>query len=168
MIFKQINVTVDTFEKIKSLSAHYNVKIYELLDTYISFFEQNKDVVNADFFQKSEDKGSDKLRLKISNDLKKIISSEINRLIGFLKVQDKFMNEFKRDVMFKFSNPEEEESHPLFMEYDYIITTLKEILRKKGVDEDEILIHIKEIYSEEHINFYKESEQKILAKKLFV
>lgn len=167
-MFKSVNVKPSTKEKIKLLSDRYDLKLVDFMDTIVDFFYENKTIVNADFFKKSE-KGNDKLLSKLDRSFERIARKESNRIIGFLKVQDKYMKSMKKDIIYTFSEGEIEDYHPLFIDYNFLISIYKEILYSKGlVNDSKILEYIlKELGKEEFDNFI-ESEEKIKEKKLFI
>ena len=168
MIFKQVNVSKDTQSLAKDLAKKYDVPMYLFLDTIVQFFDENKTIVNADFFTKSE-KGKSKLSDKIGGDLKKMVSKETNRVIGFLKVQDKFMKAMKKDIIYSFSDGEIDNYHPLFMDYNYLIDTYKDILIDKNIlNEADLYDYIMKNLGKDIFDNFIECEQRIKEKKIFL
>lgn len=53
-MFKKINIKNETKNKIDLLSKKYDTPIYNFVGTIVLFFYENRTIVNADFFQKSE------------------------------------------------------------------------------------------------------------------
>lgn len=172
MSFKQVNINEETFCKVQELSKYYGVKMYQLLDTYISFFDENRDIVTADFFQKLEEEAEEKvekLKYKISRNFETILKKEINRLIGFIKVQDRNFEDFKRELSYKIDKGVDKESHPLFLQYEFVIFILKKILSYHGVKDDKsIYKEIQKYLEEKDLNYFKKAEQKIEAQKLLL
>lgn len=169
MSFKQINVKLYTSKKVKKLSKKFDIKIYELIDVIVSFFYENQNIINADFFQKSNSLGSEEFKYKLDKRLETIIKREINRLIGFIKVQDKFMKSMKKDILFTTINNEEFklDYHPLFNDYEYQIYIYKKILGDFGIKtENEILEYIEKNQGSSVLNDFLESYEKTKQKKI--
>jgi hypothetical protein len=173
MVYKTINVDVDTFKKVTELSKYYKVSKYQLLATCIDFFDANKKVIDPDFFQKANEKSQEELQNNLSKSIKKNLSSDFNRVISFLKVQDKnmerYFKELKREILYKLDDSDELEYHPFFIDYDYIIDVLMKILREKGINNnDDILVEIKKILGQEEANTYMDSFKKVSNKKMII
>lgn len=168
MSFKQLNVKEDTFVTAKDLSGKYEVPMYLFIGNIVSFFEENETMFNADFFKKSK-RSENNIIEKFSLNFKKIIREEVNRLIGFLKVQDKFMKTMKKDIIYSISDGDIENYHPLFIEYNFIIDTYKDILMSKGFLKDsDVYEFILKNQGKVAFDNFIESEQKIKEKKLFI
>lgn len=168
-MYKQVNVKPDTFKKIKVLADKYDVPIYKFLGTIVQFFDQNRTIVNADFFQKSDEEVETKLVSKLEKSIQNIVRKEVNRMIGFLKVQDEYMKTIKKDIIYSFSNGEITNYHPLFIEYEYVINIYKDILLKNGFNKDiEVYEFIRDEFGIEALNNFLESEEKIKEKKMFL
>lgn len=169
MKYSTIAITRESHQKIKKLSEKYDIPMIDLMTKIIDFFDENKSLVNADFFQKSEENSDEKLNNKLLAGVEKSLKKEVNRLISFIKVQDRFLKIMKKDILYKLSDFETDEYNPLFQEYEYLISILKELLKYKEIEND-IQIHsnIELLLGKETLRFYQESEQKVLAKRIYI
>lgn len=97
----------------------------------IRFFQSNKTLITADFFEKksknkiiTKDRKTIKssvenFQKEIEENIQKLVQKETNRVISFLKVQDKFLLDMKEDFYSKLNKDSQEENfHPLFNHMD--------------------------------------------------
>ena len=100
-------------------------------------------------------------------DIQKMITKDINRIIGFIKRQDEELVRIKKEIndraiqiLYKLIPRDESELmeyHPLFNDYDSIIDILKKYIQKKGVNaenlEEDIKKELGENVFEEYIKY---------------
>ena len=97
----------------------------------VRFFQSNKALITADFFEKksknkiiTKDRKTIKssvenFQKEIEENIQKLVQKETNRVISFLKVQDKFLLDMKEDFYSKLNKDNQEEDfHPLFNHMD--------------------------------------------------
>ena len=129
--FKSIKIDLETF---KELDRHCD-RIGETKSNFIRgmvrFFQSNKALITADFFEKksknkiiTKDRKTIKssvenFQKEIEENIQKLVQKETNRVISFLKVQDKFLLDMKEDFYSKLNKDNQEEDfHPLFNHMD--------------------------------------------------
>lgn len=164
---KIVNVSKNTFEKIAELSKFYDITRIKLLEKYIDFLYENKENISKDFFNNDDEKG--KKDFDILKPIDKKITKEINRIIGFLRIQDKYMEvkfaELKREILYNIKDNTEDEFHPFFIDYDFIISVYNAVLEKNLITEEKLHQEIKQLYNEQDLNIFKESLKKVSSKK---
>ena len=142
MKYSKISVASEDYEKVKEICKKNDQsfsKVFSQLATYLS--------ENEALFFPNELEKKDAIEILTEQDLNeigKVVSKHINRLVGFIKKQDENIDDIRQEVrrgnkqiLYKVI-PEEEhiysESHPLFGDYEEIINTLKLLLINKGID----------------------------------
>ena len=96
----------------------------------------------------------------------RFMRAEINRLIGFIKVQDEFMSKMKNDIMFKLDKEDNPEYHPLFDDYDRMIKYIFKVLEKRNITENTIKDDIEKILGKDKLKSFLESETRTTRKTI--
>lgn len=166
MKFRQVNVDEETFDKIEKLSKLSGTKKYLFIKGLVLLFEKNRPLINADFFQKS----SEEHQYKIEAHLEKIIAQEMkketNRLIGFIRTQDKYLSDMKRDLMFKIDPDRSGEYHPLFAYFDFVLKYFELYLETKNSSMEDVYNMIKEKISHEQAELFWRSLTNVQSKTM--
>lgn len=128
--YKTFKIEESTLSELNTLSFNLDIKKNELIKGMIRFFKSNQTLITADFFQKSNDKTTSEEYFEklFARQMKK----EINRLIGFLKVQDKNLELFREHLFHKLDNKQGQEFHPLFAYQDYVLNKIEQYLESQG------------------------------------
>ena len=173
MELSKISVAKEDYLKVKEICAKKGMsftKIFALLTDYL--------LNNQSVFFPEEVSEKDVLSEKDLNEISKVVTKQINRLIGFIKKQDESISDIRQDIHRRTQQillrviPEEEqvfaESHPLFGDYEEIISTLKLLLIKKGVDKvnfnQNIELEIEKELGERTLQKYIVSTERITKK----
>ncbi|WOC53089.1 hypothetical protein BPO_p0006 (plasmid) [Bergeyella porcorum] len=142
MAFKQINVDAETFEKINEISNLFQIKKYVAVKKIVEFFSENISIVDEKFFA-SEQKNLDAIDDKLEKMFKSILQSEVNRIISFIKVQDKFMANMKRDLVKLVDSDHSKTDSPLFYYYDIVFEYCELFLEKNNLSFNDVYEEIK-------------------------
>lgn len=142
MAFKQINVDAETFEKINEISNLFQIKKYVAVKKIVDFFSENISIVDEKFFA-SEQKNLEAIDDKLEKMFKSILQSEVNRIISFIKVQDKFMANMKRDLVKLVDSDHSKTDSPLFHYYDIIFEYCQLFLEKNNLSFNDVYEEIK-------------------------
>ena len=129
--FKSIKIDLETFKELDRLCDRIGETKSNFIRGMVRFFQSNKALITADFFEKkSKNKiiTKDRITIKLSvenfqkeieENIQKLVQKETNRVISFLKVQDKFLLDMKEDFYSKLNKDSQEENfHPLFNHMD--------------------------------------------------
>ena len=141
--FKSIKIDLETFKELDRLCDRIGETKSNFIRGMIRFFQSNKSLITADFFEKksknkiiTKDRKTIKLSIEsfqkeieeniqklvqkeIEENIQKLVQKETNRVISFLKVQDKFLLDMKEDFYSKLNKDNQEENfHPLFNHMD--------------------------------------------------
>ena len=161
--------TVKIYPKTHKLLKHYSqiseTSIKDLIALLVNFLSKNPSLV---FELKKQD--SIKFETDVVTEFMKrnnrFMRAEINRLIGFIKVQDEFMSKMKNDIMFKLDKEDNPEYHPLFDDYDRMIEYIYKVLEKKNITENTIKDDIEKILGKDKLKSFLESEIRTTRKTI--
>lgn len=173
MKLSKISVAAEDYLKVKEICNKKGLsfaKIFTLLSDYL--------VENENIFFPEEVSTKKNLTEQDLNEIAKVVTKQINRLIGFIKKQDENIYDIRQDIHRRTKQillkviPEEEqvfsESHPLFGDYEEIINTLKLLLIKRGIDKanfnENIEMEIKKELGERTLEKYIESTDRVVKK----
>lgn len=170
MKISTISIQKEDGEKARLLAEYHKVKMYELFSFMIDFFEQNKEILTPENLSEQETKMVDLLEQKITKNMTK----QVNRLIGFTKVQDELLRDIQQEIrhstkqiLFKMIPKDEQdflEYNPLFDDFENVIFIQKKMLEKKGIFSKEMEAEIKKELGENTLKKYQESSEKIRIK----
>lgn len=167
--FKTINVEADVFKELNNLCFNLGIKKSNFIRGMILFIKSNQSLITADFFQKSETKKKATF-LSLNENLEKIISKqmkkEANRIISFLKVQDKFMMDMKEDFYHKLDKDGVGEYHPLFRHTDLVLQNIEDYLQSNGESLDSVYQFLKEKVGEDKAEYFSRSLKNVQQKTL--
>lgn len=157
-------------EKAKELAQIYRLRMYELFGAMVSFFDENREFLNPKNQGEKSENVTDLLEQKINKNMTK----QVNRLIGFTKVQDELLREIQQEIrystkqiLFKMIPKDEQdflEYNPLFDDFENVIFIQKKMLEKKGISSKEMEAEIKKELGENTLKKYQESSEKIRIK----
>lgn len=157
-------------EKAKVLTQIYGVKMAELFAEMVCFFDENREFFNP----KKEDDTTEKVTDLLEQKITKNMTKQVNRLIGFTKVQDELLREIQQEIrhstkqiLFKMIPKDEQdflEYNPLFDDFENVIFIQKKMLEKKGISSKEMEAEIKKELGENTLKKYQESSEKIRIK----
>ena len=129
--FKSIKIDLETFKELDRLCDRIGETKSNFIRGMVRFFQSNKTLITADFFEKksknkiiTKDRKTIKssvesFQKEIEENIQKLVQKETNRVISFLKVQDKFLLDMKEDFYSKLNKDNQEEDfHPLFNHMD--------------------------------------------------
>ena len=129
--FKSIKIDLETFKELDRLCDRIGETKSNFIRGMVRFFQSNKALITADFFEKksknkiiTKDRKTIKssvesFQKEIEENIQKLVQKETNRVISFLKVQDKFLLDMKEDFYSKLNKDNQEEDfHPLFNHMD--------------------------------------------------
>ena len=129
--FKSIKIDLETFKELDRLCDRIGETKSNFIRGMVRFFQSNKSLITADFFEKksknkiiTKDRKTIKssvesFQKEIEENIQKLVQKETNRVISFLKVQDKFLLDMKEDFYSKLNKDSQEENfHPLFNHMD--------------------------------------------------
>lgn len=157
-MFKQVNVDTETFKLIDKFSKEFGVKKYQIVKTFMKFFKDNRPYLSTEFFECEDYKNLKAIDEKMEKMVSKIVKKETNTLIRFIRTQDKFMETMKRDLMYKVNPSREDEYHPLFDKYDFVIEYFELFIGSLGKDLDDV---VEEIKNREGIEIAKEFQNNL-------
>lgn len=160
-----IKINSQTHKKLKLIAEKANITVNDLIILLTNFLTKNPSLI---------------LDLKSNNSLKfetdvvtefmkrnnRFMRAEINRLIGFIKVQDEFMSKMKNDIMFKLDKEDNPEYHPLFDDYDRMIEYIFKVLKKRNITENTIKNDIEKILGKDKLKSFLESEIRTTRKTI--
>ena len=128
---KSIKIDLETFKELDRLCDRIGETKSNFIRGMVRFFQSNKSLITADFFEKksknkiiTKDRKTIKssvesFQKEIEENIQKLVQKETNRVISFLKVQDKFLLDMKEDFYSKLNKDSQEENfHPLFNHMD--------------------------------------------------
>lgn len=177
MELSKISVATEDYLKVKEICNKRRVSFTKIFAIFTDFLSNNESVFFTDY---SNGKKFDEeiLTEQDLNEIGKVVSKQINRLIGFIKKQDDNIYDIRQDIHRRTQQillkviPEEEhvfsESHPLFDDYEEIINTLKLLLIKRGIDKtnfsENVEVEIKKELGERVLQKYIESSDRINKK----
>lgn len=165
-MYKTVNVDLETFRLIDEMSKSFGIKKLLLIKTIIIFFSQNKSLINADFFKKSEFTNLKEIDDKFERMFSIISKKETNRLISFIKVQDKYMQDMKRDILYKLNPDMDSEWNPLFEHYDFILKYFDLFLSSIDLSMNDVINSIKDKSGFEQAEYFKKSLMITSSKQL--
>lgn len=167
--YKTINVEIETFEELHKLCSTIGVKKSNFIRGLLQFIKSNQSLITADFFQKSDKEKSESF-FSMNEKLEKMISKEMkkeaNRIISFLKVQDKFMMDMKMDFYHKLDKNNLGEYHPLFRHTDLVLQDIEDYLNSKGENLDNVYRFLKENVSKDKAENFLRSLKNVQQKTL--
>lgn len=177
MELSKISVATEDYLKVKEICSKRRVSFTKVFAIFTDFLSNNESVFFTDY---SNGKKFDEkiLNEQDLNEIGKVVTKQINRLIGFIKKQDENIYDIRQDIYRRTKQillkviPEEEqvfaESHPLFGDYEEIINTLKLLLIKRGIDKanfnENIEMEIKKELGERTLEKYIESTDRVVKK----
>ena len=140
--FKSIRIDLETFKNLDRLCDRIGETKSNFIRGMVRFFQSNTPLITADFFEKksknkiiTKDRKTIKssvesFQKEIEENIQKLVQKETNRVISFLKVQDKFLLDMKEDFYSKLNkDSQEEDSHPLFDHMDLVLKNIEEYLQ---------------------------------------
>ena len=144
------------------------------------FFQCKTPLITADFFEKksknkiiTKDRKTIKssvesFQKEIEENIQKLVQKETNRVISFLKVQDKFLLDMKEDFYSKLNkDSQEEDSHPLFDHMDLVLKNIEEYLQaKNGETFEDVFEFLKEKAGEKRGEYFMRSLKNVREKTL--
>lgn len=167
--FKPISIDIETFNELDKFCSNTGIKKSNFIRGMLLFIKSNQSLITADFFQKSETKKKETF-LSLNENLEKIISKqmkkEANRIISFLKVQDKFMLDMKEDFYHKLDKDGVGEYHPLFRHTDLVLQNIEDYLQSNGESLDSVYQFLKEKVGEDKAEYFSRSLKNVQQKTL--
>lgn len=168
MKYKTLSILESDYLKLKKISEKRGVTLMKLYSLLIAYLEKNESIFFPELFSDLEqEEGGSVSEVLSQKDIQKMITKDINRIIGFIKRQDEELVRIKKEIkdraiqiLYKLI-PKDElelmEYHPLFNDYDSIIEILKKYMQKKGVNtenlEEDIKKELGENVFEEYIKY---------------
>lgn len=173
MKLSKISVVTEDYIKVKEICNKKGLsfsKIFTLLSDYL--------VENENIFFPEEVSTKKTLTEQDLNEIGKVVTKQINRLIGFIKKQDENISDIQQEIRRGTKQilhkliPEEEqmfsEDHPLFSDYEEIINTLKLMLIKRGLEKvnftENLEADIEKELGDKALKKYRESTERITKK----
>lgn len=108
--FKPVSIDEETFEMLNEFCNVTGYSKSNFIKGMVRYFKSNKPLITADFFEKKSEKTNKETFLSAKENFEIIVDrqmkKQINRVIAFLKVQDKNLLEFKENVFFNHSSNE--------------------------------------------------------------
>ena len=168
MKYKTLSILESDYLKLKKISEKRGVTLMKLYSLLIAYLEKNESIFFPDLFSDLEqEEGGSVSEVLSQKDIQKMITKDINRIIGFIKRQDEELVRIKKEIndraiqiLYKLIPKDESELmeyHPLFNDYDSIIDILKKYIQKKGVNaenlEEDIKKELGENVFEEYIKY---------------
>ena len=178
--FKSIRIDLETFKNLDRLCDRIGETKSNFIRGMVRFFQSNTPLITADFFEKksknkiiTKDRKTIKLSVEnfqkeIEENIQKLVQKETNRVISFLKVQDKFLLDMKEDFYSKLNkDSQEEDSHPLFDHMDLVLKNIEEYLQaKNGETFEDVFEFLKEKAGEKRGEYFMRSLKNVREKTL--
>lgn len=178
--FKSIRIDLETFKNLDRLCDRIGETKSNFIRGMVRFFQSNTPLITADFFEKksknkiiTKDRKTIKssvesFQKEIEENIQKLVQKETNRVISFLKVQDKFLLDMKEDFYSKLNkDSQEEDSHPLFDHMDLVLKNIEEYLQaKNGESFEDVFEFLKEKAGEKRGEYFMRSLKNVREKTL--
>ena len=178
--FKSIKIDLETFKELDRLCDRIGETKSNFIRGMVRFFQSNTPLITADFFEKksknkiiTKDRKTIKssvesFQKEIEENIQKLVQKETNRVISFLKVQDKFLLDMKEDFYSKLNkDSQEEDSHPLFDHMDLVLKNIEEYLQaKNGETFEDVFEFLKEKAGEKRGEYFMRSLKNVREKTL--
>lgn len=175
MKYRNVALNENDYLKLKKISDKKNIPLTKILSLLIAYLEKNESIFFPELFSDLEkEEGGSVSEVLSQKDIQKIITKDINRIIGFIKRQDEELVRIKKEIndraiqiLYKLI-PKDElelmEYHPLFNDYDSIIEILKKYMQKKGVNTENLGEDIKKELGENVFEEYIKYSDNIVKK----
>lgn len=175
MKYRNVALNENDYLKLKKISDKKNIPLTKILSLLIAYLEKNESIFFPELFSDLEqEEGGSVSEVLSQKDIQKIITKDINRIIGFIKRQDEELVRIKKEIndraiqiLYKLI-PKDElelmEYHPLFNDYDSIIEILKKYMQKKGVNTENLGKDIKKELGENVFEEYIKYSDNIVKK----
>ena len=177
---KSIKIDLETFKNLDRLCDRIGETKSNFIRGMVRFFQSNKTLITADFFEKksknkiiTKDRKTIKSSVEsfqkdIEKNIQKLVQKETNRVISFLKVQDKFLLDMKEDFYSKLNKDNQEEDfHPLFNHMDLVLKNIEEYLQaKNGETFEDVFEFLKEKAGEKRGEYFMRSLKNVREKTL--
>ncbi len=163
--FHSVKVDTETYKLVKYLSKKFDVSAKDVLSIAVNFLSKNPSLI----VEKKKDNNftfETDILADLTTKMTKSTRTEINRLIGFIKVQDEFLSKMKNDLMFKLDKEDNPEYHPLFGDYDTMLKYIYYVLEKRGITEKNIKDDISKIMGKDKLHLFLQSELRTTRKTL--
>lgn len=168
---KSIKIDLETFKELDRLCDRIGETKSNFIRGMVRFFQSNTPLITADFFEKksknkiiTKDRKTIKssvesFQKEIEENIQKLVQKETNRVISFLKVQDKFLLDMKEDFYSKLNKDSQEENfHPLFNHMDLVLKNIEEYLQaKNGETFEDVFEFLKEKAGEKRGEYFMRS-----------
>ena len=178
MKYKTLSILESDYLKLKKISDRRGVTFMKLYSLLIAYLEKNESKFFPDLFtdEKEQQEGEEVIPLEVltQKEVKRMLTQEVNRLIGFIKKQDEVLGNIRHDisdktkqVLFKLIPKDEQELseyHPLFDDYDTIISVLKDYIYKKGIKPEDLQEDIKKELGENVYDEYLRHSENVVKK----
>ena len=178
--FKSIRIDLETFKNLDRLCDRIGETKSNFIRGMGRFSQSNTPLITADFFEKksknkiiTKDRKTIKssvesFQKEIEENIQKLVQKETNRVISFLKVQDKFLLDMKEDFYSKLNkDSQEEDSHPLFDHMDLVLKNIEEYLQaKNGETFEDVFEFLKEKAGEKRGEYFMRSLKNVREKTL--
>ena len=178
--FKSIRIDLETFKNLDRLCDRIGETKSNFIRGMVRFFQSNTPLITADFFEKksknkiiTKDRKTIKssvesFQKEIEENIQKLVQKETDRVISFLKVQDKFLLDMKEDFYSKLNkDSQEEDSHPLFDHMDLVLKNIEEYLQaKNGETFEDVFEFLKEKAGEKRGEYFMRSLKNVREKTL--
>lgn len=177
---KSIKIDLETFKELDRLCDRIGETKSNFIRGMVRFFQSNTPLITADFFEKksknkiiTKDRKTIKssvesFQKEIEENIQKLVQKETNRVISFLKVQDKFLLDMKEDFYSKLNKDSQEENfHPLFNYMDLVLKNIEEYLQaKNGETFEDVFEFLKEKAGEKRGEYFMRSLKNVREKTL--
>lgn len=164
-LYNSIKIDNKSYKILKHFADKQKISMKDIITLLVNFLSKNPTLL-INGLSSENFKFENDVVTEIFKKNKKFIREETNRLIGFIKVQDEFLNQFKNDIMFKISNDDNPEFHPLFSDYDMMLKYIYIVLEKRGITNKNIKDDILQIFGQAKLNSFLESETRTQVKSL--
>lgn len=177
---KSIKIDLETFKELDRLCDRIGETKSNFIRGMVRFFQSNTPLITADFFEKksknkiiTKDRKTIKssvesFQKEIEENIQKLVQKETNRVISFLKVQDKFLLDMKEDFYSKLNKDSQEENfHPLFNHMDLVLKNIEEYLQaKNGETFEDVFEFLKEKAGKKRGEYFMRSLKNVREKTL--
>ena len=160
-----IKINPQTHKKLKLIAQKEGITVNDLIILLTNFLTKNPSLI-LDLKSESSLKFETDVVTEFMKRNNRFMRAEINRLIGFIKVQDEFMSKMKNDIMFKLDKEDNPEYHPLFDDYDRMIEYIFKVLEKRNITENTIKNDIEKILGKDKLKSFLESEIRTTRKTI--
>lgn len=160
-----IKINPQTHKKLKLIAQKEGITVNDLIILLTNFLTKNPSLI-LDLKSGSSLKFETDVVTEFMKRNNRFMRAEINRLIGFIKVQDEFMSKMKNDIMFKLDKEDNPEYHPLFDDYDRMIKYIFKVLEKRNITENTIKDDIEKILGKDKLKSFLESETRTTRKTI--